>query len=50
MIDGLDYILPLNVSGAPPAMTLLTHGLEADATVSKERVHEWLRTIYVDVY
>ena len=49
-LEGLDYILPLDVGGTPPPMLLLVHGLETETSVPKESVRQWLMTIYVEVY
>lgn len=49
-LRGIDYILPLDVAGAPPPMQLLVHGLPGEATVPRQTVRAWLETIYVGVY
>ena len=50
MVAGLDYILPLDVAGAPPAMTLLVHGADGQATLPKAQLRAWLRALYSQVY
>lgn len=49
-VAGLDYILPLDVAGAPPAMTLLVHGAEVGGKLAKPVLRDWIRTLYVQVY
>ena len=49
-LEGLDYILPLDVGGTPPPMLLLVHGLEWETSVPKATVRHWLTTLYVEVY
>lgn len=49
-IAGLNYILPLDVSGTPPPMLLLVHGLDRSQQIPRGTVDEWLRSIYGQVY
>lgn len=49
-LEGLDYILPLETAGKPPAMHLLVHGLDGQNEVSRATVHRWLEVIYLEVY
>ncbi len=50
VVDGVDYILPLETHGAPPAMLLLTYQQPPLETVSIARVRQWISHLYVDVY
>jgi len=47
-VEGLSYILPLDVAGAPPAMQLLVHG--EPGPFPKARVRQWLTALYTQVY
>ncbi len=49
-IEGLNYIMPLDVAGTPPPMWLLVLGLDDREAVSTSVVAGWLTTIYVEVY
>lgn len=49
-VQGLNYILPLDVAGPPSAMWLLVRGLERQERVAKADVANWLTEIYVEVY
>jgi GNAT superfamily N-acetyltransferase len=49
-IEGLNYIMPLDVAGTPPPMWLLVQGLDDREAVSTSDVAGWLTTIYVEVY
>jgi GNAT superfamily N-acetyltransferase len=49
-LDGLSYILPLDVAGTPPSMYLLVHGLNGQNKVPKLLVRSWLSSIYSEVY
>lgn len=47
-LQGLDYVLPLDVAGTPPPMQVLVHG--ALGPFSKATVHQWLTALYTEVY
>ena len=49
-IDGLDYQLPLEAFGQPPAMWLLALAAPEIGTLDVNIVERWLRTIYEDIY
>ncbi|MBK8838065.1 MAG: GNAT family N-acetyltransferase [Hyphomonadaceae bacterium] len=49
-IDGLNYQLPLEAFGEPPAMWLLALAAPEIGTLDVNIVERWLRTIYEDVY
>jgi GNAT superfamily N-acetyltransferase len=49
-VQGLSYILPLDVAGQPPPMHLLVHGLRDQASLPAATLRRWLSTIYTDVY
>ena len=47
-IVGLDYILPLDTNGVPPAMWLLARG--RTRALSSAELRDWLTALYVEVY
>lgn len=47
-LQGLTYILPLDVAGPPPAMQVLVHG--ARGPFPKATVRAWLTALYTEVY
>lgn len=49
-IDGLDYQLPLEAFGQPPAMWLLALAAPEMNAIDVNILERWLRTIYEDVY
>ena len=49
-IEGLRYLLPLSSRGTPPAMQLLVHGRPDQSSIAKTTLHDWLATLYRDVY
>ena len=49
-VEGLSYILPLDVGGQPPPMHLLVHGLRDQASLPAATLRRWISTIYTDVY
>jgi hypothetical protein len=49
-IEGLAYRLPLPGAGAAPQMDLLVHPNGARPIISKDRLRQWLETVFVDVY
>lgn len=49
-IGGLEYQLPLEDNGTPPAMWLLALAAEGFDALDVNILERWLRTIYEDVY
>ena len=49
-VEGLRYILPLDVAGTPPPMQLLVHASANVRCLRKDKLRTWLVTLYVDVY
>jgi GNAT superfamily N-acetyltransferase len=49
-IEGLRYLLPLSSRGTPPAMQLLVHGRPDQTSIARSTLHEWLVTLYREVY
>ncbi len=49
-LEGLNYILPLDVAGTPPPMQLLISGSSELTSLPASRVRDWLSIIYRDVY
>jgi len=49
-IEGLRYLLPLSSRGTPPAMQLLVHGRPDRSSIARSTLHEWLGTLYREVY
>ncbi len=49
-LQGLSYILPLDVAGTPPPMQILVHGLAGEPTIPTPRVRAWLSAIYSQLY
>jgi hypothetical protein len=49
-VEGLSYILPLDVGGQPPPMHLLVHGLRDQASLPAATLRRWISAIYTDVY
>jgi GNAT superfamily N-acetyltransferase len=49
-IEGLRYLLPLSSRGTPPAMQLLVHGRPDQSSIARTTLHDWLVTIYREVY
>lgn len=50
MVMGLNYILPMDASGTPPPMMLLTYAIPSLNVVSKAHAQNWLTSLYTDVY
>ena len=49
-VEGLRYILPLDVAGPPPPMQLLVLASADVRCLRKDQLRTWLVTLYVDVY
>jgi len=49
-IKGLRYLLPLSSRGTPPAMQLLVHGRPERSSIERSTLHDWLVTLYREVY